>query len=124
MNMGSILMVAMTVLSTLAASSSGITKKEAIAIAENAFNAANSSQEIVLLDDKTLEKSFGWVFFATSRKYLETKDPKTQIPGLGPLIVEKRKGETLFLPSKPKIDQDIKDYEKKWNASSDKKRKI
>ncbi len=41
---------------------------------------------------KHQEKSYGWVFFYTAKKYWETQDVRYSIAGNGPVIVEKSSG--------------------------------
>ncbi len=48
--------------------------------------------ELVLLEDDTLEREWGWVFFFGSRRWRETGDPAYQSRGEGPLIVNRHDG--------------------------------
>ncbi|AEG00867.1 YrhB domain-containing protein [Methylomonas methanica] len=45
--------------------------------------------EIVLVDSATIERSWGWVFFYTSRKWSETGDIQYALAGNAPVIVER-----------------------------------
>lgn len=48
------------------------------------------SGPMVILDDLTLEKPYGWVFEYTSKKWLETQDIRHAIAGNGPIIFDRR----------------------------------
>ena len=48
--------------------------------------------ELVLVEDDTLEREWGWVFFFASRLWLETGDPVLEHHGAGPLIVNRYAG--------------------------------
>jgi len=47
----------------------------------------------VILDDHTIEREFGWVFFYNSRAYTETKNFMCGLVGNAPLIVDRYTGE-------------------------------
>lgn len=92
-----------------------ITREEASATAPKAIAGLRASAELVILEDKTLERDFGWVFFYTAKRYLETKDRKHLVPGNGPLVVEKD-GATHFLSGSAPPQQAIEEFEKRWRA--------
>jgi hypothetical protein len=48
--------------------------------------------ELVLLDEATLEQSFGWVFFYNSRSFVETGNFSDCLAGSAPLIVSRVDG--------------------------------
>jgi len=48
--------------------------------------------ELVLVDDDTLEREWGWVFFFASRRWCETGDSAYRSEGEGPLIVNRFDG--------------------------------
>ena len=49
--------------------------------------------ELVLVDDDTLEREWGWVFFFASRRWRETGEPALRNEGEGPLIVNRFDGQ-------------------------------
>ena len=51
--------------------------------------------ELELVDDDTLEREWGWVFFFASRRWRETGDPLLQSEGEGPLIVNRFDGSVV-----------------------------
>jgi hypothetical protein len=91
-----------------------ITRVRALEIARKAVSESKPEVEFVILEDKTAEKEFGWVFFYTTKKYLETKDPRTLIPGSAPLVVERAGGRTHHLDSSLGPDKAIEEFEKRW----------
>jgi hypothetical protein len=48
--------------------------------------------DLVLLDSKTIEKSFGWVFFYDSKEHAETGDFRYALAGNAPLVVTRADG--------------------------------
>jgi hypothetical protein len=73
-----------------------LTKQEARAIAlSQASGAASelpSGDEIIILDNSTIERQWGWMFFYTSKRWQETKDIRHALAGNAPIIVEKSTG--------------------------------
>ena len=43
--------------------------------------------ELVIIDEETIVKPYGWVFFFTSKQWLETEDVNYAIGGNGPVVV-------------------------------------
>ncbi len=80
-------------------------------------NAANKdkAQNIALSSKAPEEYSFGWIFFAGSEKYIETGAREDIVPGIGPLVVDRR-GYVQFLASSVPPKQAIEEYERKFNA--------
>ena len=99
-----------------------ITKEAALKIAKEAIisytypSPINNSTDLIIQEEKTIEKDFGWVFYCTSKKYLETKDEKYLIPGNAPIIVN-RDGYSFYLNNVPNNLPDIEKYEERWNNS-------
>jgi len=100
--------------------SQGITKARALEIARKAVDDLKASQPLVLLQDKTLEKDFGWVFFYTTKKFQETGDKKFLMPGNGPLVVDRLGGATHFLTSSMPPARAVEEYEKTWRENQKK----
>jgi len=67
--------------------------------------------EIIILDDGTIEKPWGWVFFYTSRKFHETNDLKYAVAGNSPIIVERESGRVLMTGTAYPIQHYIQNYE-------------
>jgi len=52
----------------------------------------DGSLELCILDDRTRELDFGWVFFYTSKLFHETGDFRYALAGNAPLLVDRRDG--------------------------------
>jgi hypothetical protein len=69
---------------------------------------------LVIVDEETMEKEYGWIFFYDSLKYLETGDDIYLIAGNAPLIVEKNDGSVHVLATAPPLEKWIAQYEAQW----------
>jgi hypothetical protein len=58
------------------------------------------------------ERLYGWIFFYTSRKYLETRDIRYAVAGNGPIIVNKHNGDLVRCGTSGGFQRWIDDYEK------------
>ena len=68
----------------------------------------------VVVDEDTIEKPFGWVFFYDSKKFLETGVFSYRLAGNGPAIVNKHDGTVEFFgTNKPPLEL-VDEYERKW----------
>jgi hypothetical protein len=67
-----------------------------------------------VIDESTIEKPWGWVFFYQARQYVETGDDSFAVYGPGPVIVNARTGELHKVEDivRP-LDRSIAEYEKK-----------
>jgi hypothetical protein len=97
--------------------SENITPARALEIARKAVDDLKASQPFVIIENKTQTKDFGWVFFYTSKKFLETHDRKDLIPGNGPLVVDRLDGTIHFLSSSLPPNRAIEEYEKNWRTN-------
>jgi hypothetical protein len=68
--------------------------------------------QYVVVEESTIEKPWGWVFFYQSKKYLETGIFMHRLAGNGPVFVNKMTGEFEFFGSLPSLDVILSDYEK------------
>ena len=89
-----------------------LTISEAQAIVENAISALMpDDEEWVIVDDYTIEKPWGWVFFYNSREFVSTGDPQYQLIGNAPYIVNKATGELADTGTAEDIEVYISRYE-------------
>jgi hypothetical protein len=93
-----------------------LNKQDAQAIAAKALHDLNPGADFVILEGKTVERDFGWVFLYSPRRYLETKDPGDLVPGTGPLVVLRRDGSTRFLSTSVPPIVAVKEFEKHWHS--------
>jgi len=98
-------------------SPTGLTRDEALAIARRAVAAEPNGDELVVLEDQTLERSFGWVFFYQTEPYLRTRDIRFMRPGIAPFVVDRFDGTVTFLTSSLPPDVAIDDFERDWKAA-------
>ena len=73
----------------------------------------------VIIDDLTVERPFGWVFFYDSKKYLDSGRVEDAIAGNGPVLVNKNSGHVEFCGSHKPVQSSIRDYEEKLRVSGD-----
>ena len=71
-----------------------MTRSEATRIAlENLEQAGSQSAcELALLEDMTIERGFGWVFFYQSKRYLQSGNFSDVLCGNAPILVAKTDG--------------------------------
>lgn len=71
-----------------------ITKEEAERIAHEYVRTrkVEPDVELVLLTEKTIERSFGWVFFYDSKRYVQTGEFRDAVLGNAPIVVTKHDG--------------------------------
>src|SRR5688572_16482069 len=88
---------------------------DALGIARKALAtaAAKAGVELVVREDETVEKGFGWVFFAAPREGGTGAAPAA-VPGVGPLVVHRADGTTRFLSTSVPPDKAVAEYEKQW----------
>lgn len=68
---------------------------------------------LVILDDETIERGFGWVFFYQSREYLETGDLSQQLAGNAPIIVDREDGSVHTTGTAEPVEHYLAAYEKR-----------
>ena len=94
-----------------------VTKAQAQELARKSVSGRKPDTEFVILEDQTLEKDFGWVFRYANKEYADTRDPKTLIRGLGPVIVERETGAVHKLPTSLPPDRAIREFEEHWRKA-------
>ena len=86
--------------------------RDAQAMVEEAIaKLAPVDEEWVILDQYTIEKSWGWVFFYNSREYVKTGDDTYQLIGNAPYIVNRETHELVATGTAEDIEVYIADYE-------------
>ena len=68
-------------------------------------------EELVIVDDHTIERSWGWVFFYTSRGWLDGNE-RYALGGNAPLIVDRTDGSLHVTGTAEPIEHYIRNYEK------------
>ena len=70
--------------------------------------------ELAFRLEKTLERSFGWVFFYNSKAFIVTGIFRHALASNGPIVVERAAGKVTSYGSTPPVAQIIASHESKW----------
>ena len=92
-----------------------VTREEAKTIVEREI-AKWGSSDIVVLDEPTIEKPWGWVFFYNSQKYIATGEAIHALAGNAPFIVNRNTGALEVTGTAKRIEEYVSEYEKKLKA--------
>ncbi|WP_042777564.1 YrhB domain-containing protein [Sinorhizobium fredii] len=74
--------------------------------------------DFIVQTDRTQEREFGWVLFYTTRRFAETGDPSSLVPGVGPVVVM-RDGKIVPLTTSAPPKLAIATFETEWRKSKD-----
>ncbi|SFN64361.1 hypothetical protein SAMN05421594_3612 [Chryseobacterium oleae] len=90
-----------------------LTKNEVKKIAESYMLSLQEETkiELLLLNEETISKMYGDIFFYTSKKLFETNDDKYAIAGNAPFLVENKTGNIIVFGTAHMEDYYIKEYE-------------
>ena len=92
-----------------------LTRQEAEQLVYARINAedANAEQtvELAIIDNETIEKEYGWVFFYQTKEYLKTGNVLDAVVGNAPYIVNKFTGELIEAGTANPIEDYIAEYE-------------
>jgi Immunity protein 35 len=83
-----------------------LTKNEALELVRQRLPEGSA-----VLEDATVERSYGWLFFAQSKEYIETRDPAAMLFGSGGILVEKHTGRCVDFVSAFSTDINLWIYE-------------
>jgi len=78
-------------------------------------SAARFPHRAILIDDQTVERSYGWFFAFAPEKYIETGEMRYQVPG-SPFIFVGRNGETEGFPSSATRSFFVDEYDRMYEA--------
>jgi len=73
---------------------------------------AARDDELVLLEDETITKDYGWVFFYQSRRFLMTGSLSDRLAGNGPVIVLRGDGSIHQLGGNEPVDAMLESFER------------
>jgi len=76
---------------------------------------------LVIIDEQTIEKEYGWVFFYQTQKFAETRDFHYSLAGNGPLIVEKANGALHKFGTAQNPEETIREFELSKSLGSSKR---
>jgi hypothetical protein len=69
----------------------------------------DKSLAVEIIEDETIEKPYGWIFFYQSKQYLDTRDIRHVLVGNGPILVIKS-GAVIHFPSAIPEDEAIRRF--------------
>lgn len=69
------------------------------------------SVDCVVLENKTIEKPWGWVFFYQSRAYVESGDEFEMLVGNAPIIVNRKTGTLMHTGTAHEVGYYLQEYE-------------
>ncbi len=69
--------------------------------------------DIIIMDDRTIERDFGWVFIYNTKRFVETGDHNYTLIGNAPIIVDRIDGSLHPTGTGRPIEEYIREYEKK-----------
>ncbi|WP_435274897.1 YrhB domain-containing protein [Psychrobium sp. nBUS_13] len=72
-----------------------------------------SSTPCAVLDDETIEREWGWVFFYQSQAFIESGDFRDMVGGNAPIIINKNNGLLTYTGTAHDIEHYINEYEQK-----------
>jgi hypothetical protein len=76
------------------------------------YNYPGSPRDLVVVDEHTIERVWGWVFFYNSKRYLETREFRCALAGNAPYIVNRQTGELRVTGTAHPIEDYIAEYER------------
>ncbi|MDQ6785652.1 MAG: YrhB domain-containing protein [Acidobacteriota bacterium] len=71
-----------------------------------------NNDELVIVDEETITKDYGWVFFAVNKKYLETQNFSDMVIGRGPVLFERQTESIIPFGTALSAEQYLEQYEK------------
>jgi hypothetical protein len=72
----------------------------------------NLEIEAEIIEDETIIKPYGWVFFYQSKSYLETQNFSDLLLGNSPILIDKINGEIKVFGTARHIEEYLSEYEK------------
>jgi len=101
-------------------------KDEAKKIVEAHLNDSSEDRNysLVILDEYTIEKDYGYVFFYDSSLYIETEDINHALGGNSPILIEKSTSKIIYTGTANSIEYYLENYEKYGSAYPPKKKGV
>jgi hypothetical protein len=96
-----------------------MTREEANAVASNYVAAMEkrSGVALIIVDELTMERDFGWVYFYNSKLFIETGDPAYAGGGNAPIIIDRVSGQLHETGTARATEYYIAEFEKRWAGS-------
>lgn len=97
-----------------------ITKEQALKIANDFIYEPDDNwpekPEMLIVDSE--ERNFGWLFYWTSKRYLETKQTTDSLAGNGPILVSRESGKLETTRTAPPLEDRIAEAERRLNGKN------
>lgn len=74
---------------------------------------APPEEERVISHVLSIEKDIGWIFFYNTKAFLETNDPKYELFGNAPIIVDKEDGSLHYTGTGLPFEEYVEEFRKK-----------
>jgi hypothetical protein len=71
-----------------------------------------NDDELIFIDEHTIERAWGWMFFYTSRKWHETGDVMHAVAGNAPILVERESGRLITTGTARSPEHYLQNYER------------
>ena len=81
-------------------------------LARDAGASVGEGDELVIVEESTIERSWGWVVFYTSKRWRETQDVRYALAGNAPYLVERSSGSAIVLGTSHSVEHYIATYER------------
>ena len=88
-------------------------RERALTYIRNHYNGTLTPE---IIDDQTIEKDYGWVFFSQTREYLATKNFRFSLLGNGPIIVDKQDGAVYLLTTAVSAEKSVAAFEERYKS--------
>jgi hypothetical protein len=73
------------------------------------------SVDYVVLEDKTIKKDWGWVFFYPNKAYLRSGDSLDMLAGNAPIIINRKTAQLMHTGTAHTIEFYINEYEETFS---------
>lgn len=83
-----------------------------IAVAHLSVLSNKGGPNLAIMEDHTLEREFGWVFFWNSKQYLESGDKMQALGGNAPLVVLKKDGSVIVTGTALPVERYLENIDK------------
>ena len=76
-------------------------------------------QPMVIVEEATVQRDYGWVFYYTTRRHRETGSLEDYVPGNSPILVTRHDGALHPMGTSRTVEQYLAQYEAMGNLDED-----
>lgn len=92
-----------------------LNKSEAESLVNNKLRQMETPEfPFAVVEDATLEKHFGWIFFYNTKRYIETKEIIYHLAGNAPIFVNKVTGTLTSIGTNKPLRVQIEEFERDY----------